>query len=154
MFLCPVCSHNMPEAPVDYTICEHCGTEFGNDDDGVSHEELRKRWEGQGSPPLIAPRVHHASLTHLVFHCPACKYGHNVLVNAEGTNTAHFWGWNGSLALPTFTPSILVRGNEFGGTSPRCHSFVTDGKIQFLSDCTHDLRGQTVDLPDWDDGTF
>ena len=26
--------------------------------------------------------------------------------------------------------------------------FVTDGKIQFLGDCTHALAGQTVDLPD------
>jgi hypothetical protein len=29
-----------------------------------------------------------------------------------------------------------------------CHSFVTDGKIQFLNDCTHSLKDQTVDLPD------
>jgi len=29
-----------------------------------------------------------------------------------------------------------------------CHSFITDGKIQFLSDCTHHLAGQTVDLND------
>ena len=29
----------------------------------------------------------------------------------------------------------------------RCHSFVTDGRIQFLSDSTHVLAGQTVDLP-------
>jgi hypothetical protein len=27
-----------------------------------------------------------------------------------------------------------------------CHSFVTDGKIQYLSDCTHAMAGQTVDL--------
>ena len=27
-----------------------------------------------------------------------------------------------------------------------CHSFVTDGKIQFLGDCTHELAGQTVEL--------
>ena len=30
-----------------------------------------------------------------------------------------------------------------------CHSFVTDGRIQFLADCTHALAGQTVDLPEW-----
>jgi hypothetical protein len=30
-----------------------------------------------------------------------------------------------------------------------CHSFVTDGRIQFLGDCTHALAGQTVDLPEW-----
>ena len=29
-----------------------------------------------------------------------------------------------------------------------CHSFVTDGRIQFLADCTHPLAGQTVDLPE------
>jgi hypothetical protein len=29
--------------------------------------------------------------------------------------------------------------------------FVTDGRIQFLGDCTHALAGQTVDLPDWED---
>lgn len=30
-----------------------------------------------------------------------------------------------------------------------CHSFVTEGRIQFLGDCTHALANQTVDLPDW-----
>jgi hypothetical protein len=33
-----------------------------------------------------------------------------------------------------------------------CHSFVTDGRIQFLGDCTHALAGQTVDLPEWTGG--
>lgn len=36
--------------------------------------------------------------------------------------------------------------------APRCHSFVRDGKIEFLNDSTHSLAGQTVDLPplpDW-----
>ena len=32
-----------------------------------------------------------------------------------------------------------------------CHSFVTDGKIQFLSDCTHGLAGQTVELSEIDE---
>jgi hypothetical protein len=33
-----------------------------------------------------------------------------------------------------------------------CHSYVTDGKIRFLDDCTHELAGKTVeleDVPDW-----
>lgn len=55
--------------------------------------------------------------------------------------------------LPTFTPSILVRydGADAGqGAAPPavCHSFVTNGRIQFLGDCTHALAGQTVDLPE------
>ena len=31
-----------------------------------------------------------------------------------------------------------------------CHSFVVDGRIQFLGDCTHELACQTVDIPDFD----
>lgn len=30
-----------------------------------------------------------------------------------------------------------------------CHSFVTDGNIQFLDDCTHELKGKTVPLEDF-----
>lgn len=32
-----------------------------------------------------------------------------------------------------------------------CHSFVRNGRIEYLGDCTHHLKGQTVDLPDMDD---
>ena len=66
----------------------------------------------------------------------------------------HAWGFNGNEAAPTFTPSILVHphGSLAGDGSvyqtPQCHSFVTDGRIQFLADCTHPLAGQTVDLPE------
>ena len=80
-----------------------------------------------------------------VFHCPGCEYGHPFEVGGNGG-----WTWNGSLDKPTFRPSLLVYGARDGST-PRCHSFVTDGQIQFLSDSTHKLAGQTVDLPDWDD---
>jgi hypothetical protein len=82
-----------------------------------------------------------------VFHCPGCEYGHPFETDApDGAG----WTWNGSLDAPTFMPSLLVHGANDGSTS-RCHSFVTDGKIQFLSDSTHKLSGQTVDIPDWDD---
>ena len=63
------------------------------------------------------------------------------------------WGWNGSLTAPTFTPSINVwpEGRARWGY-PRCHSFITDGRIQFLGDCEHELAGQTVALGphEWD----
>lgn len=45
---------------------------------------------------------------------------------------------------PTFSPSLGINM----GLDMQCHSFVRDGKIEFLSDCHHELRGQTVDLPD------
>lgn len=93
------------------------------------------------------------------FDCPGCGFGHS-LPTGEGPGPR--WGWNGSLTAPTLTPSILARGVERltedematleagGKVEPRpsvCHSFVTDGRIQFLSDCTHSLAGQTVSLP-------
>jgi hypothetical protein len=33
-------------------------------------------------------------------------------------------------------------------TAPRCHSFVRDGRIEFLTDSTHELAGQIVGLPE------
>jgi hypothetical protein len=78
-----------------------------------------------------------------VFHCPGCERGHTVRVAGEGA-----WGWNGDVVLPTLTPSVFANapGPYFTATSPSCHSFVRDGQIQFLNDCTHPLAGQTVPL--------
>ena len=83
------------------------------------------------------------------FWCPGCDDRHAVLVN-DPTNG---WGWNDDLDLPTFTPSVLVDYGPLGyaGKPRRCHSFVTDGRIQFLGDCTHNLAGQTVDVSEWSD---
>ena len=80
------------------------------------------------------------------FICPGCKSSHHI-PTGEAPNA---WGWNRSYENPTFTPSILVNGNPsfHNPTAPRCHSYVTDGKIQFLSDCTHHLSGQTIPMED------
>lgn len=72
----------------------------------------------------------------LQFYCPACKELHTV--NPKG------WNFNGDYDKPTFSPSILVTW----GDDRRCHSFIKDGEIQYLSDSTHELAGQTVDLED------
>ena len=99
------------------------------------------------------PKISIASDNHALFNCPGCDGAHCIPVDGP-----HKWGWNGSIETPTFTPSILVRYpanpnaiEEFKEwRSERiCHSFVTDGRIQFLGDCTHALAGQTVDLPEW-----
>ncbi len=47
-----------------------------------------------------------------------------------------------------------IEGNRLGWwwcrwKCVRCHTFITDGRIQFLGDCSHKLAGQTVDLPAW-----
>jgi hypothetical protein len=82
--------------------------------------------------------------------CPGCDASH-VLPTAG----PRAWGFNGSLERPTFTPSILCRYHAWNDATEAhdvlesvCHSFVRDGRIEFLSDCTHPLAGQTVDLPE------
>lgn len=95
----------------------------------------------------------------LTFWCPGCDGAHAI---QHGTGAGPRWGWNGCVEKPTFTPSVLVtwsepsdKPGEFEDPAKDmkkvCHSFVTDGRIQFLGDCTHALAGQTVDLPDWED---
>lgn len=76
------------------------------------------------------------------FRCP-CGSVHGLPI---GQGDQPRWDWNGSMEKPTFTPSILV---TWGGTSRRCHSFVTDGQIKFEADCSHNLAGKTVPLEPW-----
>ena len=98
------------------------------------------------------------------FFCNGCGMPHSLKVNSPGTGGPN-WGYNGNPDAPTFTPSVLVRGvqklseteyeavmrGETVNPIPFvCHSFVTDGKIQYLGDCGHSLANQTVELPDWE----
>lgn len=77
-------------------------------------------------------------------YCPACEDFHLL----RGCT------FNGDQDNPTFNPSLLVSMNfadpdpETGARSMVCHSFIEDGKIRYLDDCTHDKKGQTLDLPD------
>jgi hypothetical protein len=89
----------------------------------------------------------------LMFVCPGCKAfndggsGLHILpVNTDKKSPA--WTWDGNIDRPTISPSILT-GKD---TDKICHSFLVGGIFQFLSDCTHSLAGQHVeipDLPDW-----
>lgn len=97
------------------------------------------------------------------FWCPGCDEAHVIRVDGPSA-----WGFDGNVGAPTFSPSVLVTGVKMtpeadamiargespeGGSYPtvpqRCHSFVRAGRIEFLSDCTHALAGQTVPLPAW-----
>ena len=82
----------------------------------------------------------------LWFFCSGCNLPHSLNV---GAGPGPRWGYNGNAEAPTFTPSVLSR-YRMGSKETICHSFVTDGRIQYLNDCTHGLAGQTVDLPDWE----
>jgi hypothetical protein len=80
-----------------------------------------------------------------IIECPACESSHLFYTNLSNPNQN--WGFNNNLDKPTFTPSMLIYPSQI---QKRCHSFVRDGKIQYLNDCDHDLKGKTVDLPDID----
>lgn len=80
------------------------------------------------------------------FSCPGCGLQHEIRTQTR-TPGQPVWTFNGDLSRPTFHPSIDVRFNQ-DGAEAHCHSFVTDGRIQFLNDCTHALVGKTVELPD------
>jgi hypothetical protein len=80
------------------------------------------------------------------FYCPACNETHYI---ALSDNDCGFpiWRWNGDFEKPTIEPSVKV---EYHGADKDtvCHSFIRDGRIQYLSDCSHELRGQTIDMVD------
>lgn len=73
------------------------------------------------------------------FYCQGCKSGHAFDKR---------WTFNGDLEKPTFHPSLLVNQKSIVPNGVQCHSFVRNGRIQYLNDCDHDLKGTTVDLLD------
>lgn len=104
---------------------------------------------------MKAKRVTHGdgSLYGIRWDCPGCGASH--VVPTTGPNSwGKEWGFNDDLEHPTLTPSVLVHPHgillEDGsvGQSPLCHSFVRNGRIEFLGDCTHALAGHTFDMND------
>lgn len=85
------------------------------------------------------------------FWCLGCEEYHQI-------NTGKVqWEFNGDMGKPTFSPSYLTwvepnpeadpaykNGKYFNGF--RCHSYIKDGKIEYMGDCTHKLAGQIVDM--------
>ena len=85
--------------------------------------------------------------THVMLHMPGCFP--NRIIPVKNPKCQNGWTWNGSVDSPTLQPSILTKGGPYlDGEKPEkiCHSFVTDGQVQFLGDCTHEFAGQTVSL--------
>lgn len=112
-----------------------------------------RRWEGGGKAGLH-------------YWCQGCDQMHSVVTEGAGA-----WGYNGNPEAPTFTPSVLLRNGHYASTHKPggrcwcdynrehpddedrmicvvCHTFITDGMVQFLGDCTHQFAGQTLPLPD------
>jgi hypothetical protein len=113
----------------------------------------------------ISSKLRAGTGNHLTYWCQGCKMAHSIHHGADG------WSWNGNVDRPTFEPSVLVTGGHYAAgfkqgdrcwctwnaehpndpssfTCQRCHTFIRDGMVQFLGDCSHELAGQTLPLPD------
>lgn len=118
------------------------------------------------------------------FWCPGCEWPHNVPIgdgpgprwtfndNLEAPTFGPSLLITSGCKVPDFAarfppgvePTCWCTYNAAAAAAGRepshfhcgvCHSFVVDGSIQFLADCTHALAGQTVPIPPWpvdDDG--
>lgn len=92
----------------------------------------------------------------LMFCCPGCAGDggtglHMLPVNATDSAGRPKWTWDGNLEAPTLDPSILTRWGPSEKNNV-CHSYLRNGVIEFLDDCTHVYAGQHVPLsplPDW-----
>ncbi|MCF6221644.1 MAG: hypothetical protein L3J65_11075 [Robiginitomaculum sp.] len=89
----------------------------------------------------VIPNPHPTDGTEYLVSCPGCGCEHWFRTSGAEPN----WHFDGNLECPTVTPSLLVQGQH------RCHSFITNGKWIYLQDCTHDLAGQTVPIPKYDE---
>ena len=73
---------------------------------------------------------------------------HYLRVSA-GEQKQPVWTWDGDIILPTFAPSIKVSCVDPDGELPTeiCHYYLEKGRLRFLDDCTHALKGITMSLP-------
>ena len=105
---------------------------------------INRRKPRKNSPvglPVILPISN--SQGKFVYYCPGCQANH--VINTKAWNKLPVHTISGSPQKPTIRASVLSKGSQ-GKGKPNCHSYVTDGKITFLSDCTHALVGQTVPM--------
>lgn len=86
----------------------------------------------------------------LSFYCPGCGCYHGL--NTDPSRQP-LWQLTFSDGKPTASPSILVRHGKY--TDPeddtkyeeiRCHLFIRNGSIEYLSDCTHKFAGKTIPM--------
>lgn len=94
-----------------------------------------------GKLRLVVEQSETQPLRFLSFICPGCGFQHTYIVGTAENVIS--WHWNGSMSLPTFYPSMRVRGR-----GSVCHFFVTNGEIAFEPDSTHELSGKKVMLPE------
>jgi len=116
---------------------------------------------------ILSPILYQSTKERIGFYCPGCEDMHILRIRTD-SNVRPSWEYNGNHHYPTFNPSVDVKTGHYvsGELQPphceecneaaierrptlctHCHSYVRNGTIEFLSDCTHKLVGQTVKIP-------
>jgi len=104
--------------------------------------------------------------THIEINTPGPYTTRFIPVILKGTRKGTgCWTWNGDTEKPTLKPSIstkgtvpitneeadrILAGEKIEPKPLNCHTWITDGKVKFKNDCTHELAGQTLDLLELD----
>lgn len=82
-----------------------------------------------------------------IVKCPATGF---IEIPRDGR-----WQWDGDRERPTFTPSVNETTGKPGQSHEeflrdpnpdRNHVFITRGRIEYLTDCTHPYAGSTVEI--------
>jgi Family of unknown function (DUF6527) len=76
-----------------------------------------------------------------IFYCPGCKCGHGVWTNFPNEITGAKWSMSGDANNISFSPSIRV--------GSKCHLFIKNNKIEYLSDCEHEFAGKIIELEEF-----
>ena len=87
------------------------------------------------------------------FWCPACEMHHHIddkwtidLVNNTLSPSVLWESMNHRKHWKTDENGDYIFGKDnkvIGAKKIKCHSFVKNGTIQYLNDCTHELAGTT-----------
>jgi hypothetical protein len=92
-------------------------------------------WNGDRERPTLTPSI----LTTSGHFCPGFKQGEACWCTYNARNPAVLLS-----DLPACAEHAPKPEPPF--TCGRCHTFVKNGQIEFLSDCTHELAGKTVNM--------
>jgi len=84
--------------------------------------------------------------------CPGCEEYHLFSTDKPNSRGAK-WSFDGNEQKPSFAPSMKI-SVEWSKTDAAmkdetCHYFLTEGKLNYLPDTTHEFSGRTIDLPNW-----
>lgn len=102
---------------------------------------LKKNPNGNGMMECVVEEA-----THIEFRVPGPLKIRLLPIQLKGSRQeTNNWSWNGDINKPTLKPSVLSVCPHVDGEI-RCHSFINDGKAQFLNDCSHEFAGRTLDL--------